>query len=226
MVLLAIPVVSADEPKAQPPEPPAAAPPAPANAMKPADRVEATSKGQLKNPYTDSNAAIVEAGYKLYMRYGCNGCHGGNGGGGMCPPLTNDVWVYGGDDDTLFRLVTLGSDALQSKGYTRIGTENVVGPMPPMGLIVRATTSCGGYSPSSVPTFTGRRRTSSASRLKRYRPIRSGLRGVCARSGILWRARRTPLTRAHCGRARSCGKSLRRKEVSGPADAGTRNARS
>ena len=136
MVLLAIPVVSADEPKAQPPEPPAAAPPAPANAMKPADRVEATSKGQLKNPYTDSNAAIVEAGYKLYMRYGCNGCHGGNGGGGMCPPLTNDVWVYGGDDDTLFRLVTLGSDALQSKGYTRIGTENVVGPMPPMGLIV------------------------------------------------------------------------------------------
>ena len=49
MVLLAIPVVSADEPKAQPPEPPAAAPPAPANAMKPADRVEATSKGQTSN---------------------------------------------------------------------------------------------------------------------------------------------------------------------------------
>ena len=136
MVLLAIPVVSADEPKAQPAAPPAAAPPAPANAVKPADRVEATPKGHLKNPYTDDNAAIVEAGYKLYMRYGCNGCHGGNGGGGMCPPLSNDVWVYGGDDDTLFRLVALGSDVLQSKGYARIGTENVVGPMPPMGLIV------------------------------------------------------------------------------------------
>jgi mono/diheme cytochrome c family protein len=136
MVLLAIPALSADEPKAQPPEPPAAEPPAPANAMKPADRVEATPKGQLKNPYTDDNAPIVEAGRKLYSRYGCNGCHGGNGGGGICPPLTNDVWVYGGDDDTLFRLVTLGSDVLQSKGYPRIGQENVVAPMPPMGPIV------------------------------------------------------------------------------------------
>jgi hypothetical protein len=54
----------------------------------------------------------------------------------MCPPLINDIWVYGGDDDTLFRLVTLGSDALQSKGYMRVGMEHVVGPMPPMGAIV------------------------------------------------------------------------------------------
>jgi len=138
--LLTIPALSADEPKAPPVvAPPAAqpaAPPAPANAMKPADRVEATPKGQLKNPYTDDNAAIVEAGHKLYMGYGCNGCHGGNGGGGICPPLINDTWVYGGDDDTLFRLVTLGSDVLQSKGSTRIGMENVVAPMPPMGPII------------------------------------------------------------------------------------------
>lgn len=138
--LLAIPALSADEPKTPPVvAPPAAqpaAPPAPANAMKPADRVEATPKGQLKNPYTDDNAAIVEAGHKLYTGYGCNGCHGGNGGGGICPPLINDTWVYGGDDDTLFRLVTLGSDVLQSKGHTRIGMENVVAPMPPMGPII------------------------------------------------------------------------------------------
>jgi len=83
-------------PKTQPPEPPAAAPPAPADAMKPADRVEANAQGQLKNPYTDDNAAIGRGRRKLYMRYGCNGCHGGNGGGGICPPLINDVWVYGG----------------------------------------------------------------------------------------------------------------------------------
>ena len=57
----------------------------------------------------------------------------------MCPPLTNDIWVYGGDDDTLFRLVTLGSDALQAQGYTRTGMEHVVGPMPPMGPIVPTT---------------------------------------------------------------------------------------
>ena len=95
-----------------------------------------TPKGKLKNPYTDDNAAIVAAGKDVYFHSGCNGCHGGGGGGGMCPPLTNDIWVYGGDDDTLFRLVTLGSDALQAKGYTRVGMEKVVGPMPPMGAIV------------------------------------------------------------------------------------------
>jgi mono/diheme cytochrome c family protein len=73
----------------------------------------------------------------LFRSYSCSGCHGGSGGGGMCPPLTNDTWVYGGDDDTLFRLVTLGSDGLQKEGYTRTGHENVVGPMPPMGSIVK-----------------------------------------------------------------------------------------
>ena len=41
----------------------------------------------------------------------------------MCPPLTNDTWVYGGDDDTLFRLITLGSDELQKAGYVRKGRE-------------------------------------------------------------------------------------------------------
>ncbi|HEX7770352.1 MAG TPA: c-type cytochrome, partial [Dokdonella sp.] len=71
--------------------------------------------------------------------YSCNGCHGGGGGGGMCPPLTNDVWVYDGDDDTLFRLVTLGSDELQKAGYSRHGSENVVGPMPPFGTLIKSS---------------------------------------------------------------------------------------
>jgi hypothetical protein len=55
----------------------------------------------------------------------------------MCPAITNDIWVYGGDDDTMFRLVALGSVALQQAGYTRIGHENVVGPMPPFGAIIK-----------------------------------------------------------------------------------------
>lgn len=126
--------------QAQTPAKPAAAAPAAAApagaAVTPMARVEAAPKGTLKNPYTDDNAAIVAQGKAFYFQSGCNGCHGGGGGGGMCPPLTNDIWVYGGDDDTLFRLVTLGSDALQAKGYTRIGMEKVVGPMPPMGPIV------------------------------------------------------------------------------------------
>jgi mono/diheme cytochrome c family protein len=102
----------------------------------PPDLVKATPKGQLKNPYNDREASIVAQGSKLFLSYSCNGCHGGGGGGGICPPLTNDVWVYGGDDDTLFRLVTLGSDGLQKAGYTRVGQENVVGPMPPFGALI------------------------------------------------------------------------------------------
>ena len=104
----------------------------------PADLVKSTPKGKLVNPYKDTQAAIVTQGEALFQQYSCSGCHGGGGGGGMCPPLTNDTWVYGGDDDTLFRLVTLGSDELQKAGYSRKGTENVVAPMPPMGGVVKS----------------------------------------------------------------------------------------
>jgi mono/diheme cytochrome c family protein len=101
------------------------------------DLVKQTPKGKIKDPYKDTQADIVSQGETLFRSYSCSGCHGGNGGGGMCPPVTNDTWVYGGDDDTLFRLVTLGSDELQKAGYTRTGHENVVGPMPPFGAIIK-----------------------------------------------------------------------------------------
>ncbi|MDE2305475.1 MAG: c-type cytochrome [Gammaproteobacteria bacterium] len=103
----------------------------------PVQLVEETPKGKLHNPYKDSDASIVAQGREKFLSYGCSGCHGGGGGGGMCPPLINDVWVYGGDDDTIFRLVTLGSVELQKRGYTRTGMENVVGPMPPFGGIIK-----------------------------------------------------------------------------------------
>jgi mono/diheme cytochrome c family protein len=96
----------------------------------------AAPKGTLKNPYKADNKDIVEQGHKLFFSFSCNGCHGGNGGGGICPPLINSVWVYDGDDDTLFRLVTLGSLGLQAKGYLRRGRENVVAPMPPFGTSI------------------------------------------------------------------------------------------
>jgi mono/diheme cytochrome c family protein len=103
----------------------------------PTDLVKQTPKGHIKDPYKDTQADIVGQGETLFRSYSCSGCHGGTGGGGMCPALTNDTWVYGGDDDTLFRLVTLGSDELQKAGYSRIGRENVVGPMPPFGAIIK-----------------------------------------------------------------------------------------
>jgi len=112
--------------------------PAAAAGTPPMEKVKAVARGELKNPYSDSDPAMVEEGRKLYFKSGCNGCHGGSGGGGMCPPLSNDTWVYGGDDDTLFRLVAEGSDALQKDGYARKGRENVVGPMPAHGVIVKS----------------------------------------------------------------------------------------
>jgi len=53
--------------------------------------------------------------------------------------VTNDIWVYGGDDDTLFRLIALGSDGLQSQGYSRTGHESIVAPMPPFGGTLKSS---------------------------------------------------------------------------------------
>jgi hypothetical protein len=102
----------------------------------PQDLAKSAEKGSLKSPYQDFKQ-VAEEGHQKFMSAGCNGCHGGTGGGGMGPPLTNQVWVYGSDDDTLFRLIALGSDELKKMGYARKGSENVVGPMPPMGGVLK-----------------------------------------------------------------------------------------
>jgi len=102
----------------------------------PLETARKAEKGSLKSPYADY-ASVAAEGRQKYLAAGCNGCHG-MGGGGMGPPLTNPIWVYGKDDDTLFRVIALGSDELQKQGYTRIGSETVVGPMPPFGEIVKS----------------------------------------------------------------------------------------
>jgi mono/diheme cytochrome c family protein len=101
----------------------------------PVKLVAEAPKGSLHNPY-NGNAKVAKEGHKLFFHYGCNGCHGGGGGGGMCPPLINGVWIYGGSDDTLFRLISLGSDKLVKLGYQREALEDVIGPMPQMGLLI------------------------------------------------------------------------------------------
>jgi mono/diheme cytochrome c family protein len=108
-------------------------------ATPPLELVASTPKGQLKNPYNGDISAISEEGHHRFLSAGCNGCHGGGGGGGMCPSLTNDVWVYGAGDDTLFRLVTLGSVELKKQGYSPVRTETVPGPMPPFGGIIKTS---------------------------------------------------------------------------------------
>jgi mono/diheme cytochrome c family protein len=137
--ITALMVLSATSSQAQVPAASAApAPPAaaPAKPVKPVQLADSTPRGKLKNPYSASDKTIVSSGAALFVSAACSGCHGGTGGGGICPPLTDGVWIYGGDDDTLFRLIAYGSQTLQSKGYTRKAEENVVAPMPAMGEVV------------------------------------------------------------------------------------------
>jgi len=113
-----------------------------AEAMTPLERAVSTPRGQLKSHYPDV-ARVAAEGLKIYRSHDCNGCHGGGGGGGMAAPLTNQIWIYGDDDDTLFRVITLGTgslspgDAFQKQGFARKGSENVVGPMPPFGETIK-----------------------------------------------------------------------------------------
>jgi mono/diheme cytochrome c family protein len=104
--------------------------------LTPLQRVASTPKGELKSPYVDF-ASVAQEGHKIYMSLDCSSCHGGGGGGGMAAPLTNPIWIYGSDDDTLFRLVALGTLEFQKKGYRRKGSEFVVGPMPPFGETIK-----------------------------------------------------------------------------------------
>ncbi len=89
----------------------------------PVDVVKNAPKGSLKDPYDPANSTVVAEGHQQFQNHGCSSCHGGNGGGGMCPPLNNGVWIYGASDDTLFRLVALGSEKLQEAGYSRVSQE-------------------------------------------------------------------------------------------------------
>lgn len=103
----------------------------------PAALVASSPKDTLRNPYLGDPRAIAE-GHQLFMGNSCNGCHGGTGGGGIGPAFTNGVWVYGNADDTLFRLVTLGSDGLHEAGYARRARESVVAPMPSFTGIIES----------------------------------------------------------------------------------------
>jgi mono/diheme cytochrome c family protein len=114
-----------------------AAAPAPSSGKSPTDVVKDAPKGSLKNPYTGQDDKIAQ-GHELFMSYSCNGCHGGTGGGGMCPPINGDIWFYGIDDDTLFRLITLGTLDLQKAGYERLGGNAGSLQMPPFGALIKS----------------------------------------------------------------------------------------
>jgi mono/diheme cytochrome c family protein len=64
----------------------------------------AQDKPKFLNPFFGNPEAIKE-GRELYIKNGCSACHGAGGGGGMGPPVLDDKWKFGGDDETLFKLI-------------------------------------------------------------------------------------------------------------------------
>ncbi|MEG6508797.1 c-type cytochrome [Methyloligella sp. 2.7D] len=110
--------------------------PGPETVMTPGERVAATPQGALKNPFDPSDAAIAAEGKALFAKSECVGCHGADASGHVCPSAINSVWVYGDDDDTLFRLIAIGTGPLQQAGYRRKARETKVGPMPGMGSLI------------------------------------------------------------------------------------------
>lgn len=73
-----------------------------------AEAQQAAGDGEKTNPYTGDEEAIAE-GRKLYLKYNCYGCHGTQGGGGMGKPISDDQWVAGGDDASVFDVVYNGT---------------------------------------------------------------------------------------------------------------------
>ena len=74
-----------------------------AAAAPPASAASAPAPRRL-NPFT-GNADMAAEGRTLYFQVGCQGCHGGGGGGGMATSVIDDAWVFGSDDEVLFRLI-------------------------------------------------------------------------------------------------------------------------
>lgn len=62
------------------------------------------SLGCAQKPSGPTVEDVVE-GRHLYLTYGCVGCHGVNGGGGMGKPILDDQWIFGSDDQTIFKLI-------------------------------------------------------------------------------------------------------------------------
>jgi len=108
----------------------------------PLELVQQVPPGGLHNPY-DWKKLVAESPedylVKQFRLPGCNECHGGGGGGGFCPALSQGVWFWGNTDDVLFRLIVMGSKALEAQGFERIQWGTVKAPMPEMGHVIKTS---------------------------------------------------------------------------------------
>lgn len=61
----------------------------------------------LKNPYEGDRDAWMQ-GKKLFKALNCDECHSPGGGGGMGPPLSDNVWIYGGSPAQIYLSILHG----------------------------------------------------------------------------------------------------------------------
>lgn len=79
----------------------------PANeASRPVAAAETRDPARGGGPYRGNAWGIAE-GKRLFSAYNCVGCHA-HGGGGMGPALIDDRWIYGIEDEALFRTIADG----------------------------------------------------------------------------------------------------------------------
>jgi hypothetical protein len=116
----------------------------PGDETPPLELVKQVPPGGLHNPYDwqklkEEHADDPDYLVKQFRLPGCNECHGGGGGGGFCPALSQGVWFWGNTDDVLFRLIVMGSKALEAQGFERIQWGTVKAPMPEMGHVIKTS---------------------------------------------------------------------------------------
>lgn len=63
---------------------------------------------QVASPYKDDDAAAIVQGRELFHSMNCVGCHASQGGGGMGPPLSDHVWIYGSEPAQIFMTIMQG----------------------------------------------------------------------------------------------------------------------
>ena len=114
----------------------------PGDETPPLELVQQVPPGGLHNPYDWKKLKAESPEDYLVKQFrlpGCNECHGGGGGGGFCPALSQGVWFWGNTDDVLFRLIVMGSKALEAQGFERIQWGTVKAPMPEMGHVIKTS---------------------------------------------------------------------------------------
>lgn len=84
-----------------------------------ASATEIPSPPQSDEPFiVSTDAELLEKGKQIFMGT-CSACHGNDGGGSqIAPNLTDEIWLHGGEPDSVFQTVGLG---VASKGMPAWG---------------------------------------------------------------------------------------------------------